>query len=456
MTTMTAAEKKEFNKELLSLAVPLALQGLLSALVGASDALMLGRLTQDAIAAVSLANQISFVMHLFSGAVIGSVSVLVAQYWGKQDYKNAKRFAAMSMRYAFVISLVFFLLAFCIPRKLMAFFTPEEELIRIGADYLRVVSFSYLFAAIADCYLMMMRVSGSVGMTVKISAVTVIVDMTADFFLIYGIGPFPALGAVGSAYSTIAVQIIALIWCLIWAKKHDNIRPDRESLTYFSKLYEKDIWKIIPGMLASSLCWGLSITAHSYIIGHLGTDAVAAYSVTAVSQELIQCVSQGLGSGVAIMIGHLLGANLLEKAKVYERRIWKICYLNGAINVFLTALVGFLVYIFYVLEPQAKVYLVKMLIFMAFYMFAYSFNTIYTCGVFPAGGDSRYDAISVFFATWCFAIPLALLGLFVFHWPVMVVFVVMCIDEIVKVPVLPWRIKKYIWLKNLTRDEAEA
>ena len=109
---MNTLERKQFHRELMTLAVPLALQNLLNALVGASDALMLGRLTQDAIAAVSLANQVSFVMSLFNGAIIGAISVLIAQYWGKKDYLNAKRFLSMVIRYVTLISLVFFLLAF--------------------------------------------------------------------------------------------------------------------------------------------------------------------------------------------------------------------------------------------------------------------------------------------------------------------------------------------------------
>ena len=103
---------------------------------------MLGRLTQDAIAAVALANQVSFVMSLFNGAIIGAIGVLSAQYWGKKDYLNAKRFLGMTIRYVAAISLVFFLLAFLIPEKLMGIFTLEPELIRIGAGYLRIVSFS--------------------------------------------------------------------------------------------------------------------------------------------------------------------------------------------------------------------------------------------------------------------------------------------------------------------------
>ena len=449
---MNPDEKKQFNKELLSLAIPLALQNLLTTLVGASDALMLGRLHQDAIAAVSLANQVSFIMSMFYGAVVGAASVLIAQYWGKKDYLNAKRFLGMSIRYAFVIGAVFMGLALIFSEQLIAILTPEPALIRIGAGYLRIVCFSYIFSSVSQCYLMMMKVSGFAKLSVWISAVTVIVDMTADFFLIYGFGKIPALGANGSAWSTIVVEAIALLWCIVWSHRRDTTRMDTDTLFYFSKAYELDMWKIIPGMLASSLAWGLSITMHSFILGHMGTDATAAASVTTVAQQLISGLTHGLGTGISIMIGQLLGQNDLEKAKRYGQRSWNLSLITGLLNVALIAVSGTLVYNFYVLEPLAKHYLVQMLIFMAVYMIAYAYNTIITCGVFPAGGDSIYDGISVIIATWCFAIPLALIACFVLHWPVIVVYVIMCLDEIVKVPFIKIRYNKFIWLKNLTRE----
>lgn len=448
---MITADKRAFRKELTALALPLALQQLLVALVGATDALMLGRLNQEAIAAVSLANQVSFVMSLFHGAVIGSMGILVAQYWGKQDYAKAKRFLGMALRYAGLISIVFAGLAYFAPEELMRIFTPEEELIAIGAGYLKIVSLSYLLTGLAQCFLMMMRISGHARMCVWISAMTVLVDVAADFFLIYGVGDWQGLGPNGAAYSTVAVESAALLWCVIWSARRPEARVTLGDLTAFSKSAERDVWKLIPSMLASSLSWGLSISVHAMIIGHLGTDATAAYSVTGVAQQLIQCLTHGLASGVGVMIGQLLGDNQLEKARQYGDWCWPLSTFTGLINMGLIAIAGPLVYAFYMLEPQAKTYLVQMLIFLALYMFAFAYNTIYTCGVFPAGGDAKYDAISVMIATWCFAIPLALLGCFVFHWPVMVVYVVMCLDEIVKVPFLRMRHKKYIWLKNLTR-----
>ena len=452
---LTKEEKKAFSKELLTLAVPLALQNLLNALVGASDALMLGRLNQASISAVSLANQVSFVMSLFSGAVIGAIGVLIAQYFGKGDTKNAKRFMAMSLRYTLGISLVFFALAMFVPESVMRLFTPDEELIKIGAGYLRIVSFSYLFSGIAQCYLMMMKISGRVRMSLMISVITVVVDMTADFFLIYGVGKWDGLGANGCAYSTVAVEAIAMVICIAESLKKDHIHPDGESLRFFSKDFEKDIWHVIPGMLASSLAWGLSITMHAFILGHLGSDATAANSVTGVAQQLIQGMTHGLAAGGGIMLGKLLGQDRFEEAKAYGLRFFRVSLLCGLFNMALLAIVGPLVYFFYVLEPQAKQYLIWMLLYSMLYMFAYSYNTIFTVGVFPAGGDSRYDAISVFIATWCVAIPLALLGTFVFHWPVMLIYVVMCADEIVKFPFIRLRFNTDIWIRNLTREGIE-
>lgn len=449
---MKTKMNKQFNKELMALAIPFALQGLLNALVGASDALMLGRLTQESVAAVSLANQISFVMSLFIGALVGAVGVLVAQYYGKADHDSVKKLLCMSLRYVFVISVVFFALAFFAPEQLMRIFTDETELIKIGSEYLRIVSFSYIFSGITQCYLMLMKIDGRAKISVWISAVTVIVDMVVDFFLIYGFGKIPALGANGSAYSTIAVEVIAFVWCVLASLEKGRIHPDGKSLLFFSKQLEKDMLVVALPMLASSLSWGLSISVHSVVIGHLGTVATAAYAVTNVATGMIQCLSHGFASGAGIMIGGLLGQNLLEQAKDYGRRFWNVALLCGIANAVLLCIIGPIVYIFYVLEPLAKSYLVMMIAFNILYMFAYSFNTIFTCGVFPAGGDAKYDAVSVFFATWCFALPLSLVGCFVFHWPVMVVYVVMCADEIVKVPFLYMRYKKYIWLKNLTRE----
>lgn len=448
-----AGEKKIFYKELLALAIPVGLQNLLVALIGATDALMLGRLAQDAVAAVSLANQIAFVMNLFIGAVIGGGGALIAQYWGKGDRTMTKNLFCTLLKYAAAISFLFFALAMLIPQSLMRIFTPEQELIRIGASYLRAVGISYLFSGITQCYYLVMKLEGKASKSVLISVVTLVTDVVLDFFLIYGIAGAPKLGADGSAYSTVAVELIALIWCIVESHRGKSIRPDRPGLRWFSPAVTKDLLKITLPMLASSLAWGLSISMHSLVMGHLGSDATAAASITSVAQELVTCVSKGISAGAGIMIGKLLGQQLFEKAKTYGRKFCHISFWVGGIHLVLLCILGPIIAEYFILTELAKRYLVIMLIFSGLYVFAYSINTVIVCGIFPAGGDARYDAISVFFATWCFAIPLALLGTFLFHWPVMVVYILMCSDEIVKLPWLLPRYRKYLWLTNLTRED---
>lgn len=447
-------EKKDFYKELFSLAIPIGMQNLLVALIGASDALMLGRLTQDAVSAVSLANQIAFIMSLFSGAVVGGGGALIAQYWGKGDWTMVKNLFCMLIKWAFGISFVFFALAMFAPELLMRIYTPDAALIKIGASYLRAVSLSYLFTGVTQCYYLIMKLEGKAPKSVLISVVTLITDVVLDFFLIYGFAGAPKLGANGSAYSTVVVELVALIWCIAESHRGESIRPDLQGFQWFSIDITKDLFKIALPMLGSSLAWGFGFSMHSLIMGHLGSDATAAASIASVAQELITCVCKGISVGAGIMVGKLLGQNLFDKAKEYGKKFCHISIWAGIVHMALLCILGPIVAEFFVLSETAKHYLVIMLVFSAFYVFAYSINTVIVCGIFPAGGDAGYDALSVFFASWCFALPLALLGTFVFHWPVIVVYILMCADEIVKIPWLYPRYKKYLWLNNLTREES--
>lgn len=447
-------EKKDFYKELFSLAIPIGMQNLLVALIGASDALMLGRLTQDAVSAVSLANQIAFIMSLFSGAVVGGGGALIAQYWGKGDWTMVKNLFCMLIKWAFGISFVFFALAMFAPELLMRIYTPDAALIKIGASYLRAVSLSYLFTGVTQCYYLIMKLEGKAPKSVLISVVTLITDVVLDFFLIYGFAGVPKLGANGSAYSTVVVELVALIWCIAESYRGESIRPDLQGFQWFSIDITKDLFKIALPMLGSSLAWGFGFSMHSLIMGHLGSDATAAASIASVAQELITCVCKGISVGAGIMVGKLLGQNLFDKVKEYGKKFCHISIWAGIIHMALLCILGPIVAEFFVLSETAKHYLVIMLVFSAFYVFAYSINTVIVCGIFPAGGDAGYDALSVFFASWCFALPLALLGTFVFHWPVIVVYILMCADEIVKIPWLYPRYKKYLWLNNLTREES--
>ncbi|MDD3336427.1 MAG: MATE family efflux transporter [Eubacteriales bacterium] len=364
--TTDLTEKRNFYKELLSLAIPIGLQNLLVVLIGASDALMLGRLTQDAVSAVSLANQIAFVMSLFSGAVVGGGGALLAQYWGKGDRAMVKNLFSMLLKWAFGISFIFFALAMFVPEALMRLYTPDPALIQIGASYLRAVSVSYLFSGMTQCYFLVMKLEGKASKSVVISVVTLVVDVTIDYFLIYGKAGMPKLGANGSAYSTVVMELVALVWCVAESYRGENVRPDGKSLRWFSAAITKDLFKIALPMLGSSLAWGVGFSMHSLIMGHLGSDATAAASIASIAQELITCVCKGISAGAGIMVGKLLGQELFDQAKTYGKRFCHISFWVGGIHMLLLGVLGPIVAEYFVLSATAKQYLIIMLIFSAF------------------------------------------------------------------------------------------
>lgn len=460
-TTSTAGERdcrfldtpEAFRSKLFSIALPVAMQSLMAALVSASDALMLGRLSQNAIAAVSLANQISFVMNLFVGGILGGAGSLITQYYGNGDLTTGKKVIGMSLKTTALISLVFFSLAWFTPETLMRIYTSDEAMVATGARYLRIVSWSYVFGTLAQTYLLVMRITGRAGRSAWISSVTVVVDMAADLFLIYGLAGAPRLEVAGCAISTVVVEALALLVCVADSLAGEHLRVDAASFFSFSKILYRDMLKIALPTLASALCWGLGYSAHSLIMGHLGEDAAAANAVILVVKGLVICFCKGVASASGIMVGMLLGQNRLGEAKACGERFWRICLYCGLLDAALFLLLGPLASRFFVLSPQARAYLLRMSAVMVVYLIAHAFNTVYTCGVLPAGGDAIYDAVSVAISMWCFSLPLGFLGTFVFHWPVMAVYVLIMLDEIVKVPWLYRRVKQYRWLQNLTRSE---
>ena len=436
------------------IAVPVAIQNLMSALVGASDALMLGRLSQNAVAAVSLANEISFVMSLFLMTAVGAVGTLTAQYHGKGDRGTEGYLFCSALRYSVGIAAVFFLMAQVVPEKLMLLYTSDPELLGIGAEYLKIVSWSFLFDAVSRCYLLMMRICGRAAKSASIAVMTVIVDMTADLFLIYGLCGLPKCGANGSAWSTVIVELAAMIWVIAESHQGDHLRPAMKQIAHFSGLLEKDLLRLMGPMLTASLAWGLGVSVHSVVMGHMGSNAAAAASIATVTKNLVTCAGKGISSAAGIMIGGRLGRNDLAEAKKCGDRLVCTSFVCGACNAALVLLLTPFMVLFFILTDTARSYLIWMLVFTALYTFAHALNTIVVNGIFFAGGDAKYDSKTVTLSMWCFSIPLAALGAFVFRWPVLPVYMLVCSDEIVKLPWLIPHYRKHIWLKNLTRDSA--
>ncbi|WP_035768187.1 MATE family efflux transporter [Butyrivibrio sp. NC2002] len=445
---------KEFYNKLIRLTLPIAFQSLMLAAVAAADAIMLGRIEQDQMAAVSLATQIQFVQNMILGAATAAGAILGAQYYGKKDNDSINKVFAIMVRIVGIFSLITAAGCLLIPEHLMHIFASDKTLIAIGASYLRIAAWSYFLTGISESYLVVMRVTNHVNRSALISTGVVVLNIILNSIFIFGMFGLPAMGANGAALATLISRIVEIIWAVSSAHQKGFLHPNYSYIFKFFKGLEKDFIKVALPLLGGGLFWGVGFTSYTAIMGHLGSDAAAANSVAAVVRDLFCCMCNGISSAGGIMVGNELGAGRLDKGKTYGIRLAKISYIIGFLCTGLVLLVTAPVVSFMKLTPVARQYLVGMMIVMAVYMIGRCVNTIIINGIFGAGGDTLFDVYSLAVTMWCLAIPTALLGAFVFHWPVVLVYACTCLDEVGKIPWVMYHFKKYKWVKDLTRERA--
>ncbi len=444
-------DNKQFYRNLARIALPIALQSLMLAMVAAADALMLGRVKQEQMTAVSLATQIQFVQNMFLFSATTAGAILGAQYWGKGDKKALQNIFNLMLMVCGIVSIIFFLLCELIPSQLMHIFAADQVLIDIGISYLRIAGWSYLLTGISQSYLAIMKVTERVKEGAFISSAAVILNIGFNAVFIFGFLGVPRMEARGAALATTISRIIELLLCVIISMKPDYIRPAFSRFMQIPKQLHHDFNKQFWPLLGGSLCWGIGFTSYTAIMGHLGVDAAAANSIAAVVRDLICCMCNGIGSAAGIIVGNELGAGKLERGKAYGIKLKNISYVIGFISTGLVLLVTPVVVNGVILTDQARHYLVGMMIIMSVYMIGRAVNTVTINGVLDGGGDTLFDMYSLIVTMWCIAIPLALLGAFVFHWSPLLVYACTCVDEVGKIPWVMYRFRKYKWVKDLTR-----
>ncbi len=440
--------KRSLRKEIVRLALPIALQQFMTALVGACDAIMLGKLSQDAMSAVSLATQVTFVFNLFMFAFMAGENMFVAQYYGKGDYTGISQVFSLVTKICGCIAVVFLAGTLFFPEQLMRILTNEKTLIVLGSEYLRVIGISYVFSGIAQIFLAIMKNCGAVNMSTMINGVMVILNIALNAVFIFGLSGFPKMGIKGAALATVLATVVQFLWSVGYVLC--RIRAVKFSLRSCEKKLFGRFWQKTVPLLINNLAWGIGFSMYSVIMGHLGTDAVAANGIANISKNLVVCFCLGLGNAGSIIVGNRLGADRLQEAKEVGETLTKTAIIAGivsglvliAVSPFITKMVD--------LTPTARGYLQKMLLISSYYIAGKSVNCMTIGGIFAAGGDSKFGMLCDSVTLWCIIVPLGCICAFILKLPVMVVYFVLNLDEIIKLPVVYKHYKKYKWIKNLT------
>ncbi|MDO4312269.1 MAG: MATE family efflux transporter [Eubacteriales bacterium] len=445
--------QKQFYRQIWKLIIPIVIQNLLSAAVNSADVVMLNYVGQSAISAVSLATQYAQILFMFYYGLGTGASILCAQYYGKGDWEPIRVVEGIAMRFSVAASVLFAIAAVTVPELMMKLFTNEPELIALGASYLRVMSVAYLCWGVTEVYLAILRSAGKAFVSMSMNVLAFSLNIVLNAVFIFGLFGAPRLGVTGVAIATAASRVIELIACVIVSAGTREIKLNPAYMLIRNKLLFQDFVKLALPALLNDVLWGVAFSMYSVIIGHLGTDAVAANSLVTVVRNFGTILCFGVASAGGILVGNVLGENKIDKAKDYTSRVMKLTVITGIVGGVIILLITPFVLRFADLTDTAMHYLKVMLYINSYYVIGIAVNTTLIAGIFRAGGDSRFGCICDGITMWCYAVPLGFFAAFVLKLPVLWVYFLLCTDEFAKWPAVIRRYRSGKWLNNITRDD---
>lgn len=444
---------RAFYSKLLTIALPIALQNLISSSLNMVDTVMIGRLGEVEIAAVGLANQYFFLLVLLLFGINSGGAIFVSQFWGKRDLTNIKKVLGITMLFGGGISLVFAALAFFTPNVILRVFTDDQTVMNLGSQYLKIVSLSYLLTAISFAFSFALRSIGQAKLPMVISVISLITNTILNYVLIFGFLGFPEMGVRGAAMATLisrGVEITTLL-LIIYGQKMEVAGKLSEMISIPKSLLKTYFNTGMPVILNEGL-WSLGVTMYSISYARISTEAIASVQIANTVSSIFMVAAFGLGNACAVMIGNSIGANKEEEAIVYSKRFTVLSPIFGTILGIMLFISAPYILKLYNISDTVYYNAKNILMIMSFFLTFRIFNTILIIGILRGGGDTKYSLFLEMGCVWFFGVPMAFIGAHVLKLPVYWVVAIVSCEEVVKAIIGYPRVASRKWVKNIVES----
>ena len=442
---------RSFYKNLIALAIPIALQNLVTFAVNLADSVMVGYLGDAAVSGMYMGNQIQTLLQVFSGGIEGAILILAAQYWGKRDTGAIRKIVSIGMKLSLAVGLVLTLVCAAIPDRIIRLFTADPQTIETGARYLGIVCFSYIFFCITQSLIAAMRSVEVARIGLYVSLCSLIANVGLNYLLIFGKLGFPAIGVEGAAVATLIARMLetAIIAVYVFRDKRLGFRPT--DLRHTDRVLLKDFIKYGMPIIAGQLVWATNMLASSAIMGRQrDAGAMVAMSIAGTINNLAYVVMNGMSGAVGIITGKTIGAGLESKMREYAKTV-QILFLGlGLLSGGSILLLRDPIISLYAVSDAAVSQAVKYINVLSVTFIGTCYQAACLFGLVKSGGDISFvfknDFVFVFFVVLPSAILATVLGA-----PSWVVFACLKCDQILKCFVAVVKINSFNWMKNLTR-----
>ena len=448
-------KNKLFYKTLLSIAVPVTLQNLISSSLNMVDIFMITKLGEANIAAVGQANQVFFLFAIILFGVSSGSSIFIAQFWGKRDRSSIKKILGIALFSGIAISAVFTLAVLIAPATIMRILINDAEVIALGVKYLRIVCISYIFTAVTFAFSGACRSVRQASLPLFVSVVSILINTVLNYALIFGKLGFPELGIEGAAIATVIARIVecVLLVLMIYKGKGQNVlRAKWSELTDFSMQFVKKFFKTTSPVIMNEAMWSLGMVMYSIAYATLGKQAAAAVQVAVTIQNIFMVFAFGLAGACATMIGNKIGEGDEEEGIRYAKKFSIIGLFLGLILAATLYFTSPIILKLFGDDPALYETSKKILQTLAFFIPFKLFTAVSIVGIFRGGGDTKYSMLLEIGCVWLVGVPLAFIGAVVLKLPVYYVVAFAYTEEIVKTLLAIPRIVSKKWMKNIVDD----
>jgi putative MATE family efflux protein len=453
----TAPYKVEasFYSTLAKIALPLALQNLISLGIGLADNFMVGSLGDSALSGVLISNQVQWILYMLCAGLGAAMVILAAQYIGKGDVKKAKAVIIITIKIAFAIAALLTVAVSLFPKSILSIFSENKTVIDEGMRYLPIVCFTYVLFCTNGMLLAAMRCIGNTKIGFLSSLTAFCISVFLNWVLIFGNLGFPALGVMGAAVATLIARIFEFTVTLLYVRFVDKTFLFRlKDLTLWDKLLVGDFLKYGSPVILGDILWGIGGATQIAILGRLGAEVLAANTIASNLHQLLGVLVYAIAGASGVIIGRAVGEGNVDKVKAYSRVLQIIFLCFGVITgliIFLTKDI-ILAVGFKAISPEAYNYAIQFLIVFSIAIVGTAYQMSVLTGIVRAGGATSFVLLNDLFWVWVVVIPSALLSAFVFHFPPVVVFACLKCDQIFKCSVAVIKLHRWNWMKKLTRE----
>ncbi|MDI9518736.1 MAG: MATE family efflux transporter [Erysipelotrichaceae bacterium] len=441
---------KKFYKKSASMALPLMFQQVLAGAMGIVDTIMVSWIGM--VSAVGTASQIDILSGMINYGIIGGTSMFSAQFYGANDYKNLRRTFGLSVVLAFINGFFWFLVASFFGSLIMKFYIDDSIIIENALKYLNISKFYLIISGINFAFAATYRSMKQSSLTLKISFSSMLINTVLNYLLIYGVGPFPKLGVQGAAIATVIAMLCSNSFYLIHAlyTKQPFLGPINEMFHFEKKFILTITKKIIPLVINEAL-FGFGNTLFIKAFGQLGKTSMDAYYVSFQISNLFNAAIYGYGSAVQSLLGNILGAGKIEKAKEESNYHFGLSFMMSVILVI--SMIVFskpLVAMFNLKDPITNSLAVSLLFVFALKVSMRLFNFV-IFSILRSGGDVNVLQFLDSGIEWLVGLPLAFISVNVFKIEsIVIVLLITQLEQLVRLIFGLKRVFKYIWAEDLT------